>query len=91
MAEERRKKHSITLEDRSHLCVSGVLEVISFDEEGIVMETECGMFVLKGAGLHIGKLDLDIGEIIIQGMIDSMDYSDDSPMQKGSILGKLFR
>jgi len=56
-----------------------------------MMETACGLLILKGSGMHIGKLDLDSGDVTVDGMIDSITYSDGSFAEKHSILGRLFR
>lgn len=93
MAEEKKRtgRHTLHLDERKKIRIGGVLEVQSFDEEGVLMETTCGLLLLRGAGLHIGKLDLDEGDVIVEGTIDSMTYSDGSLTEKHSILGKLFR
>ena len=56
-----------------------------------MMETACGLLILKGSGMHIGKLDLDSGDVTVDGMIDSITYSDGGFAEKHSILGRLFR
>lgn len=93
MAEEKRKsgRHTLHMEEREKVHIGGVTEVLSFDEEGVMMETTCGLLLLKGMGLHIGKLDLDSGDVTVDGSIDSITYSDGSFTEKHSILGKLFR
>ena len=93
MAEEKRKssRHTLNLEEREKARIGGVLEVLSFDEEGIMLETTCGMLMLKGTGLHMGKLDLDSGDVTVDGAIDTITYSDGGFTEKHSILGKLFR
>ena len=93
MAEEKKRtgRHTLNMEEREKVRIGGVLEVLSFDEEGIMMETTCGLLMLKGAGMHIGKLDLDAGDVIVDGSIDSMAYSDGTLAEKHSILGRLFR
>ena len=93
MAEEKRKsgRHTLNMEERERVRIGGVLEVLSFDEEGVMMETTCGLLMLKGSGMHIGKLDLDSGDVTVDGAIDSITYSDGSFTEKHSILGKLFR
>ena len=93
MAEEKRKtgRHTLHLEEREKARIGGVLEVLSFDEEGVMMETTCGLLLLKGNGLHMGKLDLDTGDVTVDGAIDSVTYSDGSFSEKHSFLGKLFR
>ena len=93
MAEEKRKngRHTIQMEERERLAVGGVLEVVSFDEEGVVMETGCGMLLIRGSGLHIGRLDLESGDVTVDGNIDYISYSDSSFSEKHSILSRLFR
>ena len=95
MAEEKKRggHDTLMMEEREKLQIGGVLEVISFDEEGVMMETTCGLLVLKGAELHIGKLDLEEGEVTVNGTIDSIDYSDGSAVgdRTHPLLGKLFR
>lgn len=93
MAEEKKRtgRHTLSMEEREKVRIGGVLEVLSFDEEGIMMETTCGLLMLRGAGMHIGKLDLDAGDVIVDGSIDSITYSDGTLAEKHSILGKLFR
>lgn len=93
MAEEKKRtgRHTLNMEEREKVRIGGVLEVLSFDEEGIMMETTCGLLMLRGAGMHIGKLDLDAGDVIVDGSIDSITYSDGTLAERHSILGKLFR
>lgn len=92
MAEDKkRSRHMITMEERERIRLGGVMEVLSFDEEGVMMETECGLLMIKGTGLHMGKLDLDAGEVTVEGLFDSITYSDGSLAEKHSFLGKLFR
>lgn len=93
MAEEKQKmgRHILHLEEREKARIGGVLEVLSFDEEGVMMETICGLLLLKGNGLHMGKLDLETGDVTVDGSIDSITYSDGSFSEKHSFLGKLFR
>ena len=93
MAEEKRNsgKHTIQMEEREKIRIGGVLEALSFDEEGIMMETTCGLLLLKGQGLHVGRLDLEAGEVTVDGMIQSITYSDGTFTEKHSLFGKLFR
>lgn len=93
MAEEKRKdgRHTLQLVERERLQIGGVLEVLSFDEEGVMMETSCGLLLLKGQGLHVGRLDLEAGEVSVDGMVESITYSDGTFTEKHSIFGRLFR
>lgn len=83
-------RHFVRMENREELEIGGVQEVISFDEDGVMMETECGLLLIKGAGLHMGKLDLGMGEVTVEGSIDTITYAEGGSSAT-SFFGKLFR
>lgn len=83
--------HNIILENRKKLSVSGVKDVESFNEEEIVLHTELGVLIIKGASLHIGKLNMDNGEVSIDGSVDVCEYADESGKSGGSILARIFK
>lgn len=68
--------HNCILEDRNRLSVSGVDDVGSFDEQTIVATTQCGELTIHGEKLHITKLSLEVGELCIEGRINSLQYAD---------------
>ncbi len=82
-------RHSIIMEDRNTLQITGVTDVESFDEQIVVLVTSTGELVIKGQGLHITKIDVMTGNISMEGMIDQLAYSDIKPSH--SFFGKLFR
>ena len=73
------KPHTVILEERSRLTVSGVEDVDSFDESQIAAYTARGSLIIRGSGLHISKLTLDTGEMKVEGEIDALDYEDTAP------------
>ena len=81
--------HRLQLEGRESLTVSGVEDVVRFDEGCIVMTTCVGSMVITGTDLHIGKLSLDGGELHVDGHIDSITY-EESRAERGSLLQRLF-
>ena len=81
--------HQVVLEERERLLISGVEEVERFDEEEIVMNTTAGTLVVGGTGLHIGKLNLDGGELHVDGQIDAVSY-EDLPQRRSSVFSRLF-
>ncbi len=93
MAEERKnaKGHQLHITDRNAIQISGVTDVLSFDEEGVAVDTVCGMLLLKGVGLHVGRLNLEEGEIAVEGQIDAVTYTDGTEQGKQSLFGRLFR
>lgn len=82
--------HRLELEGREKLVVSGVEEVERFDEEEIVMNTTAGTLVVGGSALHIGKLNLEGGELHVDGSIHSL-YYEDTPASggRGGLLRRL--
>lgn len=87
------KAHKLILSNRRTGTVTGVSDVISFDISEILLETEQGMLMIKGADLHVNRLTLEKGEIDIEGRIDSLAYSDVNSYQKQgeSLIGRLFK
>ena len=81
--------HRIVLSDRQHLAVSGVEGVESFDEATIVLTTSEGSLIVRGEGLHIEKLSLDGGDLLVEGTVESLTYEEEEPHQ--SFFGRLFR
>lgn len=95
MMEERitSRQHKVILTDRTSGVLNGVLDILSFDINEILLETEQGMLMIKGKDLHVNRLTLEKGELDITGRIDSLLYSDMAQKNKGneSLFGKLFR
>ncbi len=81
--------HMVTLEERERLCISGVEEVESFDENTIVMVTVAGELVVRGSGLHIEQLSLDGGQLQVEGQVESLTYEEDRG-SRGGLLSRLF-
>ena len=80
--------HRLELTGREHLNVSGVEDVERFDESGVIMTTSAGTLIVTGEDLHIGKLSLDGGELLVEGHIDGLNY-EDAPQRKGSFFSRL--
>jgi len=95
MPDERKssRPHTVTIDRRKNASITGVLDVISFDEDAIIAETELGVLILHGNGLHINRLNLESGELEIDGEIENLTYEDDGHYGKNktSILSKLFK
>lgn len=86
------RKSSMALENRKRLSLSGVIEVISFNDEQIILNTCLGSLIIKGEGLRMNKLDVQNGDIMITGTINSCVYTNkESKQDKESILAKLFK
>lgn len=86
---------NITLENRERLNITGILDVFSFDDQIIIIETELGLLTIKGENLKINKLSIDTSDFIVDGHISSLSYSNSSsgmPNNKNkNILSKIFK
>ena len=82
------KIHTLTLDDRAKLSVTGVNDVESFDETVIVMNTSQGDLIVRGSGLHIGRIALDTGELRVEGLISELSYEERA--QGGSFWQRIF-
>ena len=93
--EERvmQKNHELVVNNRKTSMVTGVIDVLSFDLNEILLETEQGMTMVKGTDLHVNRLSLEKGEVDLSGNIDSISYSDvhAGAKQGENLLSKLFR
>ena len=90
MQEERTvKPQNVILESGKHLVLSGVIEVLSFDEEAVSLETELGRLEIRGNGLHIITFDTESGDMIIDGSVYALVYTKATKPQ--SFLKRVFR
>lgn len=72
--QEALKKHRIEMIDRASVSVTGVSDVINFDESSVVLETSGGILSIDGQELHIVSLNVDSGEILVSGSISGIIY-----------------
>ena len=68
-------RHTVTLQDCGTLFVSGVQEVLSFDEGAVALSTPCGVMMVEGEGLHVGRLDPAKKECDVEGHITALFYT----------------
>lgn len=88
-APEPKRPHNLSMERRSRLNISGVTEVQSFDEREILMDTTDGSLTIAGEGLSIGKLNVETGEVQVQGRVSALSYTQTEPRQ--NLWARLFR
>ena len=83
---------NLVLDNRSKLSVSGVLDVLSFDDQVVMIETELGLLTVKGENLRINKLSIDTSEVIVEGEISYLSYSENNQdKNSGSLFSKIFK
>ena len=83
------RAHALTLSERGKLTVTGVDEVLRFDEDEVEMRTARGNLLVRGSELRVGRLAIDSGEITVDGAVDELVYTDASQRGEG-FWAKLF-
>ncbi len=87
-----KQTHQLLLKKREDLQVDGVLNVESFDEAEIMVETVAGGLIVRGEDLHIAQLNLDAGEMQVHGFVESIEYTGDALGKKArGVLSRLFK
>ena len=82
--------HSVELTERGLAAIRGVQAVDSFNEQMVTLATSQGALTLLGSGLHVSHLNLEDGQLLVEGEIDALQY-DSSPRARGSLLSRLMR
>ncbi len=89
MAEQLSKStHSLILDNKTNLSLTGVTDVVGFDDQTVSLMTDLGALIVKGSSLHINKLNLDTKDVCIDGNINSLQYLAQS---NKSLKSKLFK
>lgn len=72
--EKERTGHSLQLQERQKLTVTGVTEVVSFDETAVVLQTQLGLLVVQGEGLQLKTLSVEGGQVAVEGQVGALVY-----------------
>lgn len=89
MAEERMAlPHKLTLDQRKKLTLTGVTEVVSFEENSVILKTALGTLVIQGQQLRLKTLSLEGGQVDVSGTISALIYEE--PRSTGGVLRRLF-
>lgn len=84
-------QHQITIVNRQKLVISGVLHVLNYDEEEILLETTMGLLTVKGKDFNISNLNLETGNLEAEGMVNNFSYSEGKGARGKNILQRLLR
>ena len=92
--EEKKKvltNQNIIMENREKITVTGVIDKHSFDDEHVLAQTDLGILTIKGDDLKMNKLNLENNELIVEGQIIAIAYSDMAGNKKNGLMNKLFK
>ena len=85
-AENIQLPHKLTLNERKNLTMTGVTEVVSFDDNSVVLNTALGTLEVQGEGLKLKALSIDGGQVVVDGHISALYYEE--PRQTGGFWGR---
>ncbi|MDD4564683.1 MAG: sporulation protein YabP [Eubacteriales bacterium] len=83
--------HVVNIDNREKLSITGVTDIESFNEENILLILENGGLIIKGENLHVQKLDLDEGMVLISGAISAAVYTEKKDKQEKGFLKKILK
>ena len=83
------RAHTVTLNDRKRLSITGVEDVDCFNEQIVVLQTPLGTLTVTGAGLNVSQLNVEDGRVSVEGEVDALEYT--GGRRKGGVLGRLFK
>lgn len=82
---------NVILENRKKLTLTGIRDVLSFDDEIVVVESELGLLNIKGSDLRVNKISVETGDVIVDGTIRAIEYSDKDIGPKQGLISKIFK
>ena len=83
------RAHTITLNDRKRLSITGVEDVDCFNEQIVILRTPLGTLTVTGAGLNVSQLNVEDGRVSVEGEVDALEYT--GGKRRGGVLGRLFK
>lgn len=90
---KQKRSHKMHMEDRRKLEMTGISDVISFDLNKVILESDYGVITIKGTNLHVNRLSVEKGELDVDGNIQAFEYSEASSYAKKgeSLVSRLFK
>ncbi len=85
---EEQMSHKLILDERRHLSITGVTEVVSFDESAVVLHTSLGTLMIQGKELQLKNLSQDGGQVAVDGSVSALVYEE--LQQSGGWMRRLF-
>lgn len=87
------RPHSCTMQNRQDVKLTGIREVVSFDENQVVLDTDLGLLTITGKELRVGRLTVEKGEADLTGSVDSLTYSSNEAYRRAgeSLFARLFK
>ena len=82
---------NVILENRKKLTMTGIKDVLSFDDEVVVVESELGLINIKGNDLRVNKISVESGDVIVEGVIRAVEYADKDFSPRQGLMSRIFK
>ncbi len=86
---EQIKAHDIAIRSREHTEITGVTNVVSFDDTSVCLETSMGEMMIEGEDIKVSALDTDRGRVVLDGKINGLYYNTETQTKKRGLFGKV--
>ena len=73
---QERLPHKLILNERQQLTMTGVTEVVSFEDTAVVLRTDLGTLVVQGRDLQLKTLSVEGGQVAVEGTISALGYEE---------------
>lgn len=74
--------HTLTLSERQNMQLTGIEQVLAFDDKQLLLQTSKGNLAISGEGIHITSLLLEDGRLSFDGRVDALSYSDQHTLRR---------
>ncbi len=84
-------QHNVLMESRSKLVLSGIKEVDSFEEDNVVLKTTKGNLTIRGNGMKMESYNNEVGDLVLNGDIFALVYTNDKENTSGGFFSRIFK
>lgn len=82
---------NVILENRKKLTMTGIKDVLSFDDEVVVVDSELGLINIKGSDLKVNKISVESGDVVVEGVVRAIEYADKEFGSKQGFMSRIFK
>ena len=90
MGDKILQEHTVTIENRKDMLITGVVQVVAYDEYKVILKTDYGRLIISGRNLVAGEISAKTNQLSLTGDIDVLQYQQNKGKSEG-MLSKLFK
>ncbi len=74
MADKILSEHTVFLENRKNMKITGVNQIVAYDEHKVILKTDYGKMIISGKNIIAGEMSTNSKTMQITGDIDFIQY-----------------